>query len=295
MPEPRKKTSHFLEYAALRLFQTILTLLPRSIALFVGALTGYILYVTGIYRTIVKKNLDLVDLWPARETAAITLNLYRNMGRYAVDFLRNAKVRPVYRAHNVETIEALRKQGKGIIVLLAHFGNWEILADLFGSQVKDLHVVAKPMKNPLVDEWLAKKRGTASVTTIYMDKALRRIYAALKGNHLVAVLIDQRAGGGQGTLSPFLGKETATVRTVAGLVHKTGCSVMPTYAIMQKDGSYDIVISSATPPDNAGKSEDECISAIQAQHNEIIGSWIKQYPEHWFGWFHKRFKEHVRY
>jgi KDO2-lipid IV(A) lauroyltransferase len=295
MPGTRKKTSHLLEYIALRLLQIILTLLPRTVALKVGALTGYILYTTGVYRTIVRKNLDLVNLWSARESVAITRNLYRNMGRYAVDFLRNAKTRPMYRTHHLETIEELRKQGKGIIILLAHFGNWEILADLFGSQVKDLHVVAKPMKNPLVDEWLARKRDAASVTTIYMEKALRRIYTALKGNHLVAVLIDQRAGGGQGTLSPFLGKETATVRTVAGLVHKTGCCVMPTYAIMQKDGSYDIVISSAAPPDIAGKSEEKCINAIQAQHNEIIGSWIRQYPEHWFGWFHKRFKEHIRY
>jgi Kdo2-lipid IVA lauroyltransferase/acyltransferase len=295
MPETRKKMSHLLEYIALRLLQIILTLLPRPVALKIGALTGYLLYVTGVYRQIVRKNLDIVSLWSASESSAITRKLYRNMGRYAIDFLRNAKTRPVYRTHNLETIETLRKQGRGIIVLLAHFGNWEILADLFGSRVKDLYVVAKPMKNPLVDEWLAKKRDAASVTTIYMEKALRRIYAALKGNHLVAVLIDQRAGGGQGTLSPFLGKETATVRTVAGLVHKTGCSVMPTYAIMQKDGSYDIVISSATPPDITGKSEDECINAIQAQHNEIIGSWIKQYPEHWFGWFHKRFKEYIRY
>ena len=64
---------------------------------------------------------------------------------------------------------------------------------------------------------------------------------------------------------------------------------------MQNDGSYDIEISSAEPPDCTGLSDDEAISAIQAQHNEIIGSWIRQHPEHWFGWFHKRFKEHIKY
>ncbi|MBN2188692.1 MAG: lysophospholipid acyltransferase family protein [Chitinispirillaceae bacterium] len=287
--------AHFIEFFALRLLQSLLSLLPRAFALRIGSLTGLILYHSRAYRSIVKKNMALTNLWTPAETKRIIRRLYRNMGRYAVDFLRSGAARPPCRTHNFETIASLRNKGKGIIVLLAHFGNWELLADLFGSQVKGLHVVAKPMKNRLVDAWLEKKRNAAAVTTIYMENALRRIYTALKGNNLVAVLIDQRAGGGQGTLSPFLGKETATVRTVAGLVHKTGCSVLPTYALMQKDGSYDIFISSAEPPDHSGMSDDEAISAIQAQHNEIIGSWIRAYPDHWFGWFHKRFKEHVRY
>jgi KDO2-lipid IV(A) lauroyltransferase len=292
---PHRKLNHSAEYFLLRLIQAILTLLPRPVALKIGSLTGYLLYATGVYRAIVRKNLELVNLWSGRESAAITRNLYRNMGRYAVDFLICNKKQPECRTNHFEVIEALQTKGKGIIVLLAHFGNWEILADLFGSRVETLHVVAKPMKNPLVDNWLAKKRDAASVKTIYMEKALRPILAALKNNDLIAMLIDQRAGGGQGTLVPFLGKETATVRTVAGLVHKTGCGVLPVYAIMQKDGSYDIEISSAEPPKCTGLSDDDAISKIQAQHNEIIGSWIRQYPEHWFGWFHKRFKEHIRY
>jgi KDO2-lipid IV(A) lauroyltransferase len=291
-----KNISHLLEYRSLRLLQALLSLLPRTVALKVGVLAGNLLYLFGVYRTVVKKNMDFVGLWTPEESARITGNLYRNMGRYAVDFLRNNHRHPTYRTHNFETIQTLLDQGKGIIVLLAHFGNWEILADMFGSQVKGLHVVAKPMKNRLVDEWLAKKRASASVTTIYVENALRKIYSALKHNHLVAVLIDQHAAGVQGTLVPFLGKTTGTVRTVAGLVHKTGCGVLPTYAIMQPDGSYDIMISSVEPPpDLPGKTDDECISAYQLQHNDIISGWIKQYPDHWFGWFHKRFREHIKY
>ncbi|MBN2038337.1 MAG: lysophospholipid acyltransferase family protein [Chitinispirillaceae bacterium] len=287
--------AHYLEYYSLRLLQELLSIMPRNAALRIGAAIGTLLYWSGAYRSIVRKNMDLVGWWTPVQTAAIKKRLYRNMGRYAVDFLRSTRPRPNYRTHNFETIEAMQQKGKGTIVLLAHFGNWEILADLFGSRVRNLNVVAKPMKNRLVDSWLARKRDNARVTTIYMKNALRRIYSALRNNDLVAVLIDQHAGGGQGTPIPFLGKETATVRTVAGLVHKTGCAVMPVYAIMQEDGAYDIVIAAAEPPDLSGMTEDECITAYQIQHNEIIGSWIRMYPEHWFGWFHKRFREHVRY
>jgi lauroyl/myristoyl acyltransferase len=94
---------------------------------------------------------------------------------------------------------------------------------------------------------------------------------------------------------PFLGKETSTVRTVAGLVHKTGCAVMPTYALLRDDGSYDIVIAEAPPPDLSGKTDEQCVAAYQLQHNDILSGWIREHPEHWFGWFHKRFRESIRY
>ena len=154
-----KKWTHRAEYCLLRIIQAILTLLPRPVALKIGSLTGYFLYAIGVYRKIVRKNLDLVNLWSARESAAITRNLYHNMSRYAVDFLRTGKKAIQYRTHHFEIIDSLRKNGKGVIVLLAHFGNWEILADLFGSKVETLHVVAKPMKNPLVDNWLADRKS----------------------------------------------------------------------------------------------------------------------------------------
>lgn len=239
--------------------------------------------------------MEFVDIRTADEQEIITKKLYRMMGRYAVDFLRGPARLPPHRVHGIEYIQPLLDKGKGVIVLLGHFGNWELLADMFGNHFSGLlNVVAKPMRNKLVDGWLARKRAAASVETIYADHALRKIYQALKKNQLVAVLIDQHPGG-QGTMTPFLGKETGTIRTVAGLVQKTGCAVLPTYALLRDDNTYDIVISVAPQPDTAGKSDDECISAYQLQHNNILSAWVRQYPEHWFGWFHKRFKESIRY
>jgi Kdo2-lipid IVA lauroyltransferase/acyltransferase len=288
-----KRLSHRLEYLLLRSMQAILSALPRPVALHCGALLGFILYRWGAYRRIVRKNMAFVNIWPEAETRRITRRLYRAMGRYAVDFLRPGRL-PPYRVNNFNLVTSSLEKGKGIIILLGHFGNWELLADIYGVKVDGLHVVAKPMRNRLVDRWLARKRAAASVETIYVDQALRKIYQAIKGNRVVAILIDQHAGS-QGTLVPLLGKETSTVRTVAGLVRKTGCTVIPTYAILRDDNSYDIEISVAPELDLTGKSEEECITALQRQHNDILSSWIKENPEHWFGWFHKRFREGIKY
>jgi Kdo2-lipid IVA lauroyltransferase/acyltransferase len=289
-----KEISHIIEYALLRLLQTVVSTIPRNTALAIGSILGNFLYSSGAYRKIVRKNMEFVSIWTPDEQETITKKLYRMMGRYAVDFLRSSSSLPPHRIHNFELVQPLFDRGKGVIVLLGHFGNWELLADIFGSKIPCLSVVAKPMRNRLVDRWLARKRAAASVETIYIDQALRKIYEAIRKNGMVAVLIDQNAGT-QGTMAPFLGKETSTVRTVAGLVCKTGCAVLPIYALLRDDGSYDVPVSVAPQPEVAGKSDEERIAAYQRQHNDIVSSWIRQYPEHWFGWFHKRFRESIRY
>jgi KDO2-lipid IV(A) lauroyltransferase len=232
--------------------------------------------------------------WTDEEITVIIRKLYLNMGRYISDFLRTNRNNPSYRFHNFEIVDKLIKKDKGIIALLAHIGNWEYLAQLFGKRFTSLHVIAKPMKNRYVDNWLAGKRTKTGVKTIYTQQALRKMLEVIKDKGIIAILIDQHAGV-HGTMVPFLGKDANTVRTVAGLVYKTRCSVLPVFAIMQKDGTYDIFMNEAELPDLKDKTSDQCIEAIQKQHNEIISEWIRQYPEHYFGWFHKRYRGIIPY
>lgn len=286
--------SHKFEYISLRILERFCKTAPRGFGLQIGSLIGASLLKTGTYLKRVRANLNHVGIWDKTQQTEIERKLYSNFGRYAIDFLRGLEPLPPYTVHNYEIIASLQERNKGTIVLLGHFGNWELLADIFGKKIKNLKVVAKPMRNLLVDKWLENKRNGASVETIYTTQALPKMVRAIKSNSMVAILIDQH-GGKHGNMVPFLGKEANTVRTVAGLVYKTGCGILPTYAIMDKKGHYTIEMSEALPIDTTGLSEDDAITRYQIQHNEILSGWIKQYPEHWFGWFHKRFRGSIRY
>lgn len=285
---------HKFEYFILRALELMLALIPRRIGLKLGEIAGSILYISGIYRRTVIANMRYVGYWSEEQMTQIIKAFYKNIGRYAADFLRPSSPLPLYRIHNLEGLQAATAQEKGTIAILGHIGNWEVLANVFSRIVKDLSVVAKPMKNEFVDEWLARKRDQADVDTIYTRQALRKIMEVIRRKGTLAILIDQH-GGKHGTTVPFLGKDANTVRTVAGIHYKTGCAVVPLYSIMQPDGSYDIYIDNLDPIDTTGMSEDEAITAYQRQHNEIISSWIIKYPEHWFGWFHKRYRGIIKY
>jgi len=273
--------------------EAAVSVVPRKIALALGGITLRTLCALGVYRKIVRKNFEHVGIWSPEETRKIIPRVYRNMGRYAVDFLRRGKL-PAYRLHNYDCFLESRARGKGTIIVLAHYGNWELLAAIWGRQVDDLNVIAKPMSNPLVEAWLLRKRTALSVKTIYTQNALRGMLSVLRNNGITAILIDQYLGD-MGTPAPFLGKTASTVRTVAGLVRKTGAAAVPICATMAGDGSYDIHFIRPEELETDDNNEEAVISAIQAQHNDILSKWITDGPEHWFGWFHRRFRGYVDY
>lgn len=289
-----KKISHFFEYIFLKIAEIFVTLLPRKIALLFGELIGKLLYLFGAYRKTVIKNLTHIGLWDNKEIKKIIKELYPNMGKYIVDFLRQPYKMPKYTIHNFDKIEPFLKMGNGVIVILGHLGNWEMLSVVFGKSTGRLSVVAKPMNNPLVEKWLFKKRVMSDVNIIYTQQALRKIFETLKKDGIVAVLIDQYIKE-HSTEVPFLGKPAKTVRSIAGLAFKSDAQVISTCSIIRKDGNYDIFMIPLTLPNISELSNDDAITLYQKFHNEVISEQIKSYPQHYFGWFHKRFKEYLDY
>jgi Kdo2-lipid IVA lauroyltransferase/acyltransferase len=288
-----KRVSHLIEYCFLRILEAVITVLPRRLSLGIGALAGSALYHAGVYRRVVDRNFDHVDLFHDIERTRIIRRLYKNIGRYAVDMLRAGRP-PRYTVENKAAVDAALDRGKGVLAVLAHFGNWELLAVFFGTVYPDLSVLARPMHNPLVERWLLAKRKKANVTPIYAAGALRKILASLKRNGIIAMLVDQYSAE-QGTPAPFLGKTANTVRTAAGLVHRMECGVVLPYALIQKNGTYRVVIEPAPEVPVARDKEEAFITANLKAHNDAISRWILSYPDHYFGWFHKRFKDVISY
>jgi lauroyl/myristoyl acyltransferase len=93
----------------------------------------------------------------------------------------------------------------------------------------------------------------------------------------------------------FLGKEATTIRTVAGMLQRFDCSIVPIYALMNRDGSYTVIVEKARDLGLNPAQEDQFIAQYQQEHNDIVSRWIKTHPDHWFGWFHKRYKGRIQY
>jgi len=274
---------------ALRVFEALARVLPRSAALAIGAGMGRLAGALGIGRRIVAANFAHVSLGDEAQNREWIRALYRNMGRYVMDILRSGPGVPPYRLQNEHLIDVVREQGA--IILVGHFGNFELLAPVFGPLI-DLHVIVKPQHNPYVERWLDHKRRACGIETVYQKNAAKRALSVLRKKGALAALVDQNPGP-DGAEAPFLGKPAQTVRAFAGLQDRLGVPALSVYALLAEDGVYDIVPELVTFEPSG--DDDDRIRQIQDHHNEIIGTWVREHPDHWFGWFHRRFRPYLDY
>ena len=278
------------EYVCLRLATAMTRCLPRRIALWLGGQMGALARCLGVRRRIVRRNLELVG-YPPDERQRIERRLYRLTGRYAVDMARGGGQRFVLAEGSEDALDEAFRSTNGVLWLFCHLGNWEMLVPSFLMRASSAVIVAKPMRNPFVNRWLegVRERTAPGIGFVPPANALRHSLRCLRAGGIAAFAIDQYAGR-SGLPVRFLGHVTSTVRSTAGIESRTGCAVLGAYALLGANNVYHVTIVPAPP-----RQPDADVTEILQRHNDLISGWVRQYPEHWFGWFHRRFKYVVQY
>jgi KDO2-lipid IV(A) lauroyltransferase len=284
------RASTWVGYATVRILVALVRLPPRNVALWLGEGFGRLARILRLRRTVVRRNLEHVGYGP-EERQRIEHRLYRQIGRYTIDALRQSPVPFEFDNDSRDSLTCYPPGSSGTLLLFSHLGNWELLVNCLDKHFSPAMVVAKPLHNPLVSEWMAKVRSTRAPGAVFVppENALRQSMRALRAGGAVAFAIDQY-GGSSGISSQFLDRPARTVRSTAGLEQRTRCRVIGAYALLDEEGVYHIVVKPVPPAPSKS-----AIPELLARHNDLVSAWIRQYPEHWFGWFHRRFKDVVQY
>ncbi|HEX7762156.1 MAG TPA: lysophospholipid acyltransferase family protein [Cellvibrio sp.] len=175
-------------------------------------------------------------------------------------------------------------QGKGVLVLAPHHGNWEVVAPYLAS-VANLTAMYQPLENPKMDELVLAGRSKLNISMAPTNrKGVMMLFKALQGGTIVGILPDQvPAKDAGGEVAPFMGQPALTMTLVHGLVQRTGCAVCSCYA-ERVDGGFKIVVMEADP---AIYSEDLQTSVTGL--NASVAACVKRAPAQ-YQWEYKRFR-----
>jgi KDO2-lipid IV(A) lauroyltransferase len=199
------------------------------------------------------------------------------------DAMRNAVLCP-----NASLIREKYSDNKGVILLSAHFGNWEYEAASTSLQAGlPYYVVVKPQRNPFVTNWLNNMRIKWDNKVVSLGISIRDIYKNLKEKNLVAMVADQR-GPYEGIRVNFFGIKTAVYSGPAVLAIKTNAPIIYGIPVRQSDYSYKTILEEIST-ENLPENEEEKIIEISQRHTSYLEKFIRQYPEQWL-WMHKRWK-----
>ncbi len=190
--------------------------------------------------------------------------------------------------YNLDLLEKRYLENNGLIVLSAHFGNWEYCAVAGGLKTKrKFSVIVKPQRNSLVNEWINKVRTKWNNEVVTLGVSIRNVFAVLMKKGIVAMVADQRGPEGSIKLD-FFGRKTSVYTGPAVLSLKMNSPLIYGIAVRQPDFRYKIVLEEISR-ENLPEGSEESIRELSERMLVYLEGYIRKYPEQWF-WMHKRWK-----
>lgn len=290
------KARHVVEYLAVIVLRAVLSLMPRRAASWCGRRLGDIYFaIDRRHRKEVLENLALAfgsDL-SRREKQRIARGAYRHFGGVFFDFIRSPvlspkKIEKIAEFEGWENLERAFDRGRGVLILTAHYGYWELMGVAQGYRGRPLSVVARRLDNPLLERMLQRYRTRSGNVVIYKQNAIREVFRALRRNESVAVLIDQNMSPKQGVFVDFFGVPASTTPILSAVALKTGAPIVPAFSMPMPGGKWKFIYE---PPLELGNNGDrgEALVRVTQECTNIIERHIRERPEIWL-WMHRRWK-----
>ncbi|MGE3728673.1 MAG: lysophospholipid acyltransferase family protein [Candidatus Sericytochromatia bacterium] len=266
---------------------------PRQRQMIIKGLAGFLfgLYKLSRHRSFIQKNIrSALSLSPKEQTALAHKHL-ENLLDSIVTLLRFRLFAQGSEPVAIEVegythfLEA-HAQGKGVILVSAHLGCWELFPAVLGQAGFEVHALVQRPSVPAFDQFFKQSRAYARVQTAYNDtlSGLRPILRALKQGAVLGLLIDQHGESNQ-ILGDFFGHRVSMPEGPYFLAKKTGALIVPVFTYRQADThliqffpSLDL-LQFSSPTD-----------LMQSLYQQIENT-IRQHPAEWL-WSYNRWDKY---
>lgn len=279
-----------------------LSCLPDLVLYPLGCLGGWLSYlVDRRHVRIGLRNLALA--FPDRagaERRRILRASYINLGRTGAEYLRLGGFfhrrlgrRATYQGFEHWDEIRRRYAGRGVLVLTAHFGNFELLCAghaMHGYQIGLVHHTQRWLAGDALMSWVRERAG---VEIIRKHSAARAVLKSLRDGKTIGIPFDQNAKRSEAIFLPFFGELAATSSGPARLALISGAPVMPVFIVRQPDQrSHRIVIEEEIPIRRSGDTQAD-IEENTRRFIEAVEVMVRRYPEQ-FLWTHRRYRTRPR-
>ncbi|MBC8016761.1 MAG: lysophospholipid acyltransferase family protein [Sporomusaceae bacterium] len=284
--------SNAWQYYVLKGMSRIISLLPYSRVLSLGNTLGNLYYRIAARQRqrALSQMRDCLDI-SAEAAEKTVVSVCRKLGQTFLEVLyspalTSENIQDYVTIENRHYLDQALSDGKGVVLLTAHIGNWEWLGASLAMAGFPLTGVAKRQPNDQHTRILNENRQRAGIE-IFSRGTTEVIGAAraLKQGKIVALLADQDAGS-QGLFVEFFGKMSSTPLGPTIFAKKFKSPVVPAFIVRRPEGGHRVILHEPMYYQDTGKT-DEDIYSFTTQTTKIIEDTIRQYPDEWI-WFQKR-------
>ncbi len=190
---------------------------------------------------------------------------------------------------NDKALQEAVKNGDKIILITAHYGNWELLPVAISAKYQiPLSVVGKSLKSPIMQKILKENREQLGIELIDKRGAMRGMMKAFSKQRAIGLLVDHHTTTNEGAIVEFFGKEVTQTLSAAMLAKKYNATIFPVFIRSKDFQHHTLHFETAIKPQNSLSSKADIQRMTQAQA-DVIEKAIKEKPDEWF-WLHRRWK-----
>ncbi len=230
-------------------------------------------------RRAIAANLSLALGSSVSESSPLVRDVFRNFGRYLVDFFR------IHRAQEPNlTIEGsghlaqAHRVGKGVLLLSAHLGNWELGAVMVRRMGFPVAALVLPHQDPGTDRIFNAQRERCGVVAIPLGAgAVKRAVQWLRVGGLLGILGDMDLSQ-DGLEATVCGRPVSLPRGPAVLSIRTGAPVVPVYLIREGPGAFRLCIE---PPIWPSLAEEGAVARLTGAYAAVLERYVRRFPDQW--------------
>ncbi|MCM8775982.1 MAG: lysophospholipid acyltransferase family protein [Candidatus Omnitrophica bacterium] len=285
----------YMEYLLYRIVAFGIRCLPLSYAMCLADGIGLLLFYLLGERTRTTFN-NLRQAYGAekseREIRKIAIASYQNLVRVAFEFIRIPTIAKnperYLRVEHWDYVEKALEKKRGVMIIVSHFGNWELMSFAGRINQRPLHAIARATKNPFVYQYIKHLRSLMGTVSIDKEGAVKNTVKLLKNNQIVCMLIDQHERQG-GVWVDFFGRKASTTSLPAMMALRHEVSVLFAFYTRSGPGSFVIHLEKPFPVIRTDDRKQDILSNTQ-QYIRRIEEEIRKSPENWL-WMHRRWRE----
>jgi lauroyl/myristoyl acyltransferase len=226
---------------------------------------------------------------PPARVQLVARRSFRNYAKYLAEFAHLPRWQPsdlerlMQEVHGWEHVEDAMRDGKGVIFVTPHFGNWDVAGWYFGQRYT-FSAVAEPLEPPELDVLVQGWRRAKQIGIIPLATAARGVMRALQQGGLVALVVDRPTHHrGDGARVRFFGSWTRVPAGAAHFALRTGAPVVAAGVWRTPRNAYAAfarppVRFAATP----GADPEQDVSRVMQRIMEEIEAIVASHPDQWY-------------
>ncbi len=249
------------------------------------------------HRRVVEENLEIA--FPAMDRVVrdeVAAASFSNWGRIGAELVHcdaivaGAREGGAWKALAAAVAEG-RSEGRGLLLLTAHIGNFELLARIFATAVTPVAVFHRPLGIAEIDAFLVGERRRFGVATLGRGAAVREAMRILAAGGCVAIPLDQNQREGHGIFVDVLGHPACTSTVLARLSLASGAPVLPVFAVWGREGTTPVIGELRRPPAvrPTPAEREACIRRMTEDYAGEVDRVVRRFPHQW-NWAHRRWK-----